>query len=210
MHRLTIAALCGTLAAPAFGATFFGPTPYLSLADSPFLGSPNFTLEDFEDGLFNTPGVTVDVGDPVGPGSITDSVDGDDGLIDGFGTNGWSFFSGNGAGGIRFTFDAAALGGLPTRAGIVWTDGFALITFEAFDASGASLGTISGDHSDGSISGTTIDDRFYGIEHAGGIASISIKNLSGGIEVDHLQFGMIPSPSTLAILGLTLAARRRR
>src|SRR5690242_6738717 len=43
-------------------ATFLGPTPYLSRADSPFdlsgLGT-TFFLEDFEDHALNTPGVSV-------------------------------------------------------------------------------------------------------------------------------------------------------
>src|SRR5512144_1524374 len=92
-------------AAPAFaggGATPLGPTPYLSAADSPFpLGTGTFCLEDFEGAGFDVPGVTGN-GSLVTPGPITDSVDGDDGTIDGFGTAGQSYFSGDGAGGITF------------------------------------------------------------------------------------------------------------
>lgn len=45
-------------------ATFYGPTPYLSFRDSPFSGTnfSYFYLEDFEDGLLNTPGVNVTTG----------------------------------------------------------------------------------------------------------------------------------------------------
>lgn len=71
-----------------------------------------FRLEDFEDALLNVPGVTPSAGAPFGPGSITDSVDADDGVIDGLGTGGNSFFSGSGGAGINFAFDAAALGAL--------------------------------------------------------------------------------------------------
>ncbi|MEZ6069861.1 MAG: hypothetical protein R3C10_06175 [Pirellulales bacterium] len=81
---------------------FLGPTPYLSAADSPFdLSSPGstFHLEDFEDGELNTLGIhqlppgalnaTV-----MDPSPTTDSVDADDGTIDGSGTAGHSFAAG--------------------------------------------------------------------------------------------------------------------
>src|SRR5438477_7131672 len=118
--------------------TFLGPTPYLSFADSPFNGGSfsYFYLETFEDHLLNTPGVTGSPGGVTsvvfGP-SIHDSVDADDGVIDGSGLNGDSYFSSNGAGGVTFTFDAGVLGSLPTDAGIVWTDGAggSQITFQA-------------------------------------------------------------------------------
>src|SRR6266481_7452029 len=70
--------------------TLLGPTPYLSFGDSPFNG-PSFSyfhLETFEDHLLNTPGVT---GSPGGVTSVVfgpaihDSVDFDDGVIDGSG-----------------------------------------------------------------------------------------------------------------------------
>lgn len=201
------------VASPALATTLFGPTPYLSMADSPFLGSLGFTLEDFEDGLFNMPGVSASTGAPYGPSSFTDSVDADDGLIDGSGSAGWSFFSVAGGAGITFTFQEAALGSLPTRAGIVWTDGVNDIAFEAFDRHGVSLGILTGSHADGSFSGTTGEDHFYGIEHAGGISAFHIRSgAGGGIEVDHLQYGWIPAPSTLALAGIAglLSSRRRR
>jgi hypothetical protein len=87
--------------------TFLGPTPYLSFADSPFNGGSfsYFYLETFEDHLSNTPGVTGSPGGVTsvvfGP-SIHDSVDADDGVIDGSGLNGDSYFSSSGAGGVTF------------------------------------------------------------------------------------------------------------
>ena len=69
-------------------------------------------------------------------------MDADDGSIDGSGTAGRSFFSGSGPAGISFTFDAVALGVLPTHAGLVWTDGFGTTRFEAFDAANQSLGVV--------------------------------------------------------------------
>lgn len=183
--------LGGGLASKA--QTLLGPTPYLCFEDSPFSGLSlgYFYLETFEDHLFNVPGVTANQGGVTsvvfGP-SIHDSVDCDDGNIDGSGLLGDSFF---GAADMRFTFDAAVLGSLPTHAGIVWTDGGggATIIFEAFDASGNSLGTVTGHHADNGNNGETDEDRFYGIINLAGISAINISHNSGGLEVDHLQYG---------------------
>jgi hypothetical protein len=150
---------------------------------------------------------------PPGFEGFIDSVDADDGSIDGSGSNGHSFFAGNGAAGITFTFNQTTLGAFPTQVGIVWTDGDGTTTFEAFDPVGGSLGTI------GPVSiaippnsGETAEDRFFGVTSAGGISAIKISNSSGGIEVDHLQYGLFqgatispcglgaptPTPTTLA------------
>ncbi|MCL4221652.1 MAG: hypothetical protein KJZ65_09810 [Phycisphaerales bacterium] len=210
-RRMFVGSLVAAFGVQLAGADLIGPTPYLGLGDSPldlFGGNLSY-FENFEDGVFNIPGVTASAGNPFGPSSITDSVDEDDGNIDGFGSAGWSFHSPNGATGIRFFFDAGVLGQLPTQAGIVWTDGDGTITFTAYDAQGNEIGTLVGNHADGSYSGTTGDDRFYGVIHAGGISSIWIRNSSGGIEVDHLQF-VVPGPSGLALLGLGGVVLRRR
>ena len=146
-------------------ATFIGPSPYLSFNDSPFKGTNfnYFYLEDFEDLTLDTPGVSVDHGIPVNNtnSSAIDSVDGDDGTIDGSGSNGASIFDPTS---MMFTFDASILGALPTNAGIVFTDGTpnGLYTFEAFDQNGTSLGAMSATLGDTSFWGTTAEDRFFG------------------------------------------------
>lgn len=207
-----VGVLVGMCGASLAGADLIGPTPYLGLGDSPLdlFGGGISYFENFEDGVFNVPGVTASAGVVFGPSSVTDSVDEDDGNIDGFGSAGHSFHSPDGATGIQFFFHADVLGRLPTQAGIVWTDGAGSITFRAYDGNGNLLGTLTGNHADGSFGGTTGDDRFYGVIFAGGIGSIFISNSAGGIEVDHLQF-VVPGPSALALLGLGgLALRRRR
>ena len=199
-------------------AALIGPTPYLSSANSPFFpftGFSYFYLENFEDHVLNTPGVTASTGvvsSSFGP-NFHDSVDADDGTIDGSGSTGDAFFASNGPVGITFTFNAVILGSLPDSVGIVWTDGFNPIRFEAFNASNVSLGILTGTHADGSFSGTTAEDRFYGVTHAGGISRIRISNGTtndSGIEIDHLQYGLrasvnnVPEPSSLALIGIAL------
>jgi hypothetical protein len=195
--RLVLAAAAVVLLQLAARAqTMVGPLPYLSSLDSPFDMSGSFHLEDFEDGVLDMPGVTSSPASIVNPGAITDSVDADDGVIDGHGTGGHSWFTLGGSTGITFTFSAAAPGGLPTQAGMVWTDGGApsTVTFSAFDANGALLGTIviTG-HGDGDVAGGTAEDRFFGVVHGAGVGSIKMTSTGGGLEVDHLQFGT-PGP----------------
>src|SRR5262245_34516548 len=206
-RTLGLLVLAGAFApvVPAHGApTFVGPTPYLRQSDSPFdlsgLGT-TFFLEDFEDGLLNTPGVSASVGAPLAPGITTDSVDADDGTVDGSGIAGHSFSSGDGATGITFTFDNQALSGFPTAVGIVWTDGSGTTLFEAFNTVGGSLGVIGPvTIANGSPNGETDEDRFLGVYDPAGIEAIRISNTSGAIEIDHLQYGnatLLNTPTTL-------------
>lgn len=209
---------------PANQQLLHGPTPYLSREDRPFaepLGGDNyFYLEDFEDGLLNTPGVTVtpgrELGVPnsvfvAGPGAVTDSVDADDGVVDGSGQNGHVLTNvfnavGSSAEGIRVAFDANVLGRLPNVAGIVWTDGTPLdtVVFEAFDFAGVMIGRVTGaDIGDGNFNGGTAEDRFFGIQSPVEIASFTIYGLTrnaNAYEVDHLQYGRVPLDGHVVIL----------
>ncbi len=196
-----------------------GPSSYVETADSPFTGLDfgYFYLEDFEDGSagipLNTPGVVAS-GGAFQTGPSTDSVDADDGAIDGSGLSGNSFF-GAGASGFTFTFSAGVLGSLPTHVGIVWTDGAIIneVTFEAFDSNNDSLGTIVAPGlGDNSFQGGTEEDRFFGVIDPLGISAIRIFNsaMSGGgsgIEADHLQYGrlaVVPVPAAVWLFGSAL------
>ena len=93
--RAVLGTAAGLLFVPAafavtLGASFIGPSVYLSFADSPFktLGTPVF-VEDFEDGALNTLGVSTTTPAIFTLASaLTDSVDADDGAIDGSGISG--------------------------------------------------------------------------------------------------------------------------
>lgn len=181
----------GIIVLVAAGTAAAGPIPpfnYLEHADSVWLDQPGYAVEDMEDVVFDLPGVTASTGTLIGPSGVTDSVDGDDEDIDGSGQFGHSFFSPSGNAGITFTLDPVEIGFTPTRAGLVWTDGSGVTTFEAFDLDGNSLGTKSAQVADNFFSGETEEDHFFGWEHAGGIGAIKIMNSSGGIEVDHVQY----------------------
>lgn len=187
------------------------PSAYLSFADSPFNntnGMTYFYLENLEDNAFNTPGATPSAGwIVVGAGAFTDSVDGDDGVINGSGAGGHSYYSGGTQTNLTVTFNAAALGGkLPTHVGIVWTDvgvvtsgitGFGNVIFTARDANGNLIGSQTGSNlGDGVGNATTSEDRFFGVVNPGGISSITITMPnSKDWEVDHLQYGRLESAS---------------
>jgi len=172
--------------------------PYTSRADSPFNGvafPSYFHFEDWEDGLVNTPGVTpssTQLGSAFGV-SLIDSVDGDDGAVDGkcekvAGTCNSGFAGGT----IDFTFDAAVLGALPTHVGIAWTDGSTGCDaiFEAYDAADVLIGSkTAAAVGDSSNLGTVAEDRFFSVVHAAGVKRIVVKSSAGGVEVDHLQYG---------------------
>ncbi len=224
---LSTLAIAGVgIASPATAATFIGPTAYLSAADSPFagLGLSNFQLEDFEDSAFNVPGATPSPGWIVPGVSLLDSVDGDDGNINGFSQGAKSYYSNFATDTLKVTF-AAGPNGLPTHAGIVWTDvGYVGgsqtckgdVVLEAWGPGGVYLGS-TGPHwlGDGKFNGETPEDRFLGVINAAGISAISLwMPDSKDFEVDHVQFGtqVVPAPGVgaLGIAAIGLGLRRRR
>jgi hypothetical protein len=225
LAALVLLAPSATLAEPIF----FGPTPYLSSADSPFdlsgLGATMF-LEDFEDGELNTPGVSFLMGtiQVNSPGPFTDSVDADDGVIDGSGTAGRSARSATGRcvdtipphcwSTVSFDFDANILSGFPTAIGIVWTDGFSMddVAIDVFGSNSESLGALVGrGFADLSNSGETSEDRFFGVVYPDGISSIAFGahgEIGAFIEFDHLQYGFyVPEPNSfyLTLLAILLS-----
>jgi len=207
------------------GTVFYGPSGYLSFTNSPFdaPGFEFFYLETFEDGLLNTPGAAVNPGWVViGPGSLTDSVDADDGIVDGSGANAYSLLSGGVLSGLVVTFNTNSLGGhLPTHVGIVCTDVGAVsfgefcvgdVTLAAHDAAGVFLGSITATNLGngsalGSGPGATSEDRFFGVSNSGGISSITLSiNNSVDWEVDHLQYGYQPVSSFVPELKIRQSA----
>lgn len=226
MNRGSVAALaaCGLVSPAIAGLTSFGPSAYASQADSPFFGVAGFQVETFEDGLLNIPGVTASAGGVVAPGISTDSVDGDDGLVDGVGAGGRSWYSFNGVSRIEFTFDAATIGQLPQYAGLVLTDigivvggadGFGNATFFAYDSGGILAVTIGpAAFGDGFVIGGTGEDRFFGAFVASGISRIAIEVASSpDWELDHVQYA-VPTPGAGVLAGVAavmcLARRRPR
>ena len=186
----------------ASALTFLGPIggsgssgEYAQLSDSPFFGpgapGPGFLcfIEDFEDGSLDF-GITASVGAVLPPDLtlfLTDSVDDDDGAINGVGFAGHSWSVGSSIGSVTFTFPSPV-----THAGVVWTDGIVASSydFEAFDSGMVSLG-MSGPFTlgDGTFAGTTADDRFFGVMDTNGISAITMSGVgASNIEVDHVQF----------------------
>ncbi|MDJ1174874.1 SBBP repeat-containing protein [Roseofilum capinflatum] len=186
-------------------------TPYLSFEDSPFKDQSfsSFYLETFEDGQLNTPGLAISEGWLINPSNqptAVDSVDGDDGAIDGSGLGGSSWYA-FGARNFTVTFDEEILGELPTHAGFALTDisrsditqlGSGRVVFEAFDAKGQSLGTKTIDYGDNLWGGQTAEDRFLGVIYEEGIASlkISLPDENRGGEIDHIQYGVAGEENT--------------
>ena len=182
--------------------------------DSPFKNTPFdwFHFEDYEDEDITSPGVILIpencgnvpssygcpiISDHYFNDDLTDSVDEDDGAIDGFGrttpTGGKALWAHTA---IRVQFDATVLGYLPTHAGFVWTDGGAgtITEFRAWDSDGNLIGFRQATLEDGTNHGTTVDDYFFGVFHTFGISAIEVRNLQGGVEIDHLQYGRSDAP----------------
>jgi hypothetical protein len=222
----SVAALLVFASAAAAAPVFSTVTNYRSAADIPagfYAGGSPTALEDFEDSSLDF-GITASGGFFVGPSTFTDSVDADDGTIDGFGRLGHSYgVLGAGTATLTFTFASPA-----TAAALVITDAptpsSTQVYVEAFGPGMVSLGTAGPFTLDTSSSGQTPEDRFVGVQEAGGIFALRVTSnntntTNTGIELDHVQFGSaplaVPQPATLLLLasglgGLVLRSRPRR
>jgi hypothetical protein len=212
--------------------TSIGPIPYLSKEDSPFPvdgSTPNFFLEDFEDGELNTPGIfqpllPITHATVIGPHVLTDSVDADDGLIDGHGNDGHSLAANSflvfpvnpptSWSQIRFGFDRTLLGFYPNAFGFVWTDGIAPndVLIELFDDQWNQLAHDEFEElGDGSQSGGSSEDRFLGVVSSAPFAFVQITSMYSAapytFEIDHVQYGSVdvPEPSAIVIGLLSFA-----
>ncbi|MDB9313625.1 S8 family serine peptidase [Spirulina sp. CS-785/01] len=154
--------------------------PYQSETDSPFYTHPNLILEDFEDGLLNTPGVTASTGTISNTTNTVDSLTGQS----------WRISENT----LTLTFDDTVLGIYPIDVGVAITDietnnGTGTVRLEAWDAQGVFLGaTQPQDFGDGLTNGSTAEDRFLGISHDNGISKVTLSTDSTNWELDHLQY----------------------
>jgi PKD domain len=188
-----------------------GPGPFGPLASCPggrcvtgTVGAKPlyFYLEDLRDGTVNTPGLTVSPLNIV-PG---DSVDEDDGAVNGNGTSPFSL-RGDGSNNaqLELRFKAGVLGKLPTHVGVVLTDGNknAKTRVDVFDASGTLVGTtnanLTNSFLDNSFNGGAVgEDRFFGFISAQGIAGMTVTNIRAGgsgssaFTIDHIHYGFDP------------------
>lgn len=173
----------------------YGPLTYRSFDDSPFrlevfLGYQYF--EDFEDHLLSVPGVYTS-STPTStlyPSYYVDSVDGDDGHVDGFCLQCDSLFTPDGVMGASLVFDPLVLGALPTHVGFAWTDGVgATVTVTFYGPAGTVAGTITRNGlGDGTFNSSVGEDRFFGIYHRDGISRVTVKDPGAGVEIDHLFY----------------------
>ena len=224
-HSLALSAIVCLASSIASASTIVGPLPYTSVLDRPagffsIDAGELLCLEDFEGDA--EPGYRVDIGERIGPKTIsgdgipvTDSVDGDDGAIDGDGVMGSSLFSEMRT--LQVTFDTPS-----TAVGFALTDGdndATKIIVEGFSETGELVCEHTFDSFfDDVFTGTTAEDRFIGLQAPEGISRLRISIDRGeGIEIDHLQFiKPVPEPSALAVAcsaalgGLSLVRRRRR
>ncbi len=220
------------------GATFrmWDPTPYRSALDSPFyegIQGGIIFLEDFEDGILDTPYVRDPLVFPqtgisyrtlVSPSTTGAfaSVDGDDGVLDFDGNGGDSWVTFQNAAGLRsffeFEFEPNEDGQYPLFVGIVVTevsDIFEEVEFGVYGESGLNLSTSA--EFDPRLWATVNDrpgdverHRFIGFYAEGGIRRFRATNT---LQVDHLQYGYgIPEPSVITLMALAAFAffHRRR
>lgn len=218
MSAILIAAIAGMPAhaghVDMFGGgsevVFIPPiSPYLSEADNPFDLSGDMQLENFEGVLsVMTPGLFI-LGpglEWLEPGPETNSVDGDDGIIDGIG-DGRSMETTNGQIALLFTVD------FPTQVGFAITYGLQNLTqIDIFGPTNNLVGSRLYLDPFSEPSYGTLDDVFLGFIYEEGISHIAIhQEVTEGFQIDHVTFG-IPEPASLTLLlsGAAVIMRRRR
>jgi hypothetical protein len=181
--------------------------PYAQRSDSPWaagIRQGSIYVEDFEDGLVNTPGLSMALG-IMGSGF---SVDEDDGILGNDGDLGRVYYGGfNTGGAVRAEFTADTEGRYPTYAGWVMdTLDQSDATFAAYDPSGNLLASYNYILQWGEF-------QFVGVYAPQGIRAIQ-SNFNERLFVDHVQYGYaIPEPGTAlltATAALAAASRRRR
>jgi hypothetical protein len=210
----------------ASGASIFGPVPYHQKSDSPFypgIRAGTLYFEDFEDGLLNTPGVSVRNGAIGG----AQGVDEDDGVLDDRGisqvwlSNRFVIPEYGSPWVIEISFTPTPDQGYPKYAGLALLgftslppDAEAVFLFRAYDGLG---NDITGDKQidlvhlpPGTPLLSTQGDQFVGLYSDNGISKIL---LAAG-KFDHLQYGYsIPESGVTtftALTGFLLLSRRRR
>ncbi|MFM9959226.1 MAG: GC-type dockerin domain-anchored protein [Phycisphaerales bacterium] len=200
----------GTIQPPPGACIYRGPFSYVSAADNPFNGITwNYSyLLTFENAAEPQPGLTYSNGFYNSPNVTTDSVDADDGVIDGSGQNGGSFYVASQA--VQFTFDAATLGTLPTHFSFVWTDvglhldgisvgGPLPVKVTALDEFGNDLGVFTFDAGDASVLGETGEDRWVGVVFPLGVSAVTIEMPDTvDWEIDHVFYAAQAAPPCTA------------
>ena len=190
--RAATAFVAVTVSHTALAQTWTAPTVYTNSTNSQFFSTQTvnrqYYLEDFEDGYISTPGLTVPEGLIYGPSAFTDSVDIDDHVLNGLGQGGYSM--GPAASTLTLQFANGPLGGYPTRVAFVWTDGNPNTTLQitATNPQNISVVQFYTGLGDGSFSGTTVDDRFIGIDRPAGVSQLRIDSFGSPIEIDHVQY----------------------
>ena len=181
--------------------------PYAQRSDSPWaagIRQGSIYVEDFEDGLVNTTGLSMALG-IMGSGF---SVDEDDGILGNDGDLGRVYYGGfNTGGAVRAEFSPDMEGRYPTYAGWVMdTSNQSDARFAAYDPSGNLLANYRYILEWGEF-------QFVGVYAPQGIRAIQ-SNFNEGLFVDHVQYGYaIPEPGTAlltATAALAAASRRRR
>jgi hypothetical protein len=212
MAKVAVLVVMHVLASVSFAnsatTVFSSATPYVQRGQSAgfFNTTHPIIIEDFEDNAVH-PFIAEINGEILPPNyfsNLTDSVDGDDGVLDGSGNNGRSFFSEQRSIRIKFARPVPA-------AGLVWTDGDPLsasVILEAFDAAGNSLGAQDyGKLGDADITGETSEDRFLGAMNLAGIGGLLVTNTpdGSGMEIDHVQwYEFVPEPTCFALVAYAL------